>query len=890
MPAPFRLPFLKSQVERDLDRELANHIELKIAALQQRGLSAEEARREAIRLFGDAVQIREESLDIDLGAFRNAARWNAFAEITQDAWFAVRTLQRHAQSTLAIVLILALGIGATTSVFSLYNTVVLSPLSVSDPSRLVWIENNRRDAGDGDVTTGAYFAWKDASQTLKSLATIANTSATLVGVGAPSRLEGAVVGNGLLSALEIRAELGRSFADRDFEPNETPVVMLSRKLWQSRFHGDSSIIGKNITLDGVLRSVIGVMPPSADLFDDGVEFWLPSRLATGRANFVTPRLQVIGLLKPGATVASAASELTKLLAAADTRPDRVTEAVTARVVRLDQHLGGAFRSRLLLLFAAVACVLAVGCANVASLLLVQGITRNRELAIRASLGAGRARLVRQLLTENVLIGATGGVLGLGFAIALLALLKKALPAGIPHLDNATINGEAALFSMLVTFACCVLVGLIPALRLSRIDVRSALQSGARGTIGSGDRLRRLLMVAEVCLATVLLITAGMLTRSATKLDRVPLGFDAHDVLTARVSLPGDKYDTPSAVVAANTRLLAELRAENAPAPVALVSRIPLVSLGISYDFGIADKAVDKNNTVNAAIVLASSDYFRTMRMQLSSGRDFNDRDETNSPRVAIVNAAMARKLQLGDRVVGSRVTGLGEAFNDKSGSAAPWEIIGVAADTRDWGSRNDTRPQIYLPYTQTPDELWMWTNRTSVIVAQSSTTEAATVLRLRNAVQRVDATLPLYDVQSMSARVRDANATERAYTILLIALGSAALLLAAAGIYGMLSYAVRQRVPEFGVRVALGATPSHILSLVLRWALRLTITGIALGFAASLMVTPLLRTMLFGVGFTDAATLAIAGTVMILTALATSIIPARRALAITPDQAIRGDG
>lgn len=894
MPSPFRLPFLRSQVERDLDRELAHHIELKTASLIARGLSPEDARREALRQFGDAQASRDACLDIDLTVHNRARRANAFSELAQDAKFAVRALRRNLQSTLAMIGILALGIGATTAVFTLYDAVVLSPLQSGDADRLVWITNKRADATDGDVTTGAYWAWRNASKTLETISTIASTSSTLLDDAGPSRIEGAVVGSGLLNALELRADIGRTFADRDFATGSEPTVMLSRDLWKSRFRGDSNIIGRTVSLDAVQRTVVGIMPPEADLFDDGVQFWVPSKLSLASAdNFITPRLQVIGKLRAGATVGAAERELSGILAQADTRPDRASDPVSATIIRLDSQLGGPFQSRLLLVFAAVACVLAVGCANVASLLLVRGVSRQRELAIRASLGASRGRLVRQLLTENVLLAVVAGALGIAAGQSFLSLLKGSLPAGIPHLANVSINAGAVLFALGITFACSIVVGLIPALRVARVDVRSTMQNSARGTIGGRDRLRRGLMIGEVCMATVLLVTAGLLTRSALKLDRVPLGFSAEDVLTARVSLPRDRYGSPDAIISAQNRLLEELRSANSGAPVALVSRIPLVSLGISYDFGVTERRADKSAAVNGAIVLASSDYFRTMRMQLVSGRDFDSRDRNNSPRVAIVNEAMAKRLQLGDRVVGARITGLGDSFNDRSGTAAPWEIVGVAADTRDWGSRNASRPQVYLPFAQTPDEVWEWTNRTAVVVAQKSVSATgdfgSSLKQLQNAVQRVDATLPLYDVLPMQSRIRESNATEHAYTTLLVALGLAALVLAAAGIYAMIAYAVRQRVPEIGVRVALGATPANILQLVLRWTLSATSIGVMLGLVLSLSLSRLLGSLLFGVTATDFITLIAAASVMTLTAVATCIAPARRALAVAPDQALRAD-
>ncbi|MGV3710495.1 MAG: ADOP family duplicated permease [Gemmatimonas sp.] len=895
MPAPFRLPFLKSQVERDLDRELAHHIDLKTDALIKLGHSPEDARREAERLFGDQRVSRAECLDIDMSVHQQTRRRNALAEFVQDATFAFRALRHSAQSTAAMIGILALGIGATTAVFTLYDAVVLKPLAAGDATRLVWITNSRNDATDTDVTTGAYFAWRNAARSVEQMSTVATTSATLLDDIGPARLEGGVLGQDFIRALDVRAALGRTFADRDFDAAAEPTVMLAPSLWRTRFNADPSVVGRRISLDGVQRLVIGVLPESADLFDDGLQFWLPSKLSlTSADNFTTPRLQVIGKLRPGATIASAESELSSILAQADTRPERAAEPVGAKVTRLDAQLSGPFRSRLQLVFAAVACVLAVGCANVASLLLVRGVARQRELAIRASLGASRGRLVRQLLTENTLMAVAAGALGIVAGQSFLAMLRRVLPEGIPHLESVSINMAAVLFALVVTFACSVFVGLIPALRVSRVDVRTTMQNGARGTVGGRDRLRRALMIAEVGVATLLLVTAGLLTRSAVQLDRVPLGFSADDVLTARVSLPRERYGSPDAVITTQTRLLEELRNARGKSPVALVSRIPLVSLGISYDFGVTGRPADRNENVNGAIVLASSGYFDVMRMRLVTGRDFDGRDRTGSPRVAIVNEAMAKRLGLGDRVVGARITGLGGSFNDRAGNAAPWEIVGVAADTRDWGSRNSSRPQVYLPYAQTPDEIWEWTNRTSVIVAQRAVTEdgayATSLKSLQGAVERVDPTLPLYDVLPMRTRIESANATERAYMTLLLALGATALILAAAGIYAMIAYAVRQRVPEIGVRVALGATPSHVLGLVLRWTLGATSVGVALGLVFAFGASRVLGTLLFGVSATDALTFAGAALVMVATAVATSIVPARRALAIAPDQALRSDG
>lgn len=893
MRPPFRLPFLKSQVENDLDRELAFHLDRKTQALIARGVSPDEARRQAEAMFGDQAARRAECPEIDMAEHVRSRRQNAFAEFVQDSAFALRSLRRNLQSTVAMVAILALGIGATTAVYSLYHAVVLSPLASNNANRLVWITNSRSDASDHDVTTGAYFAWRDNSKTVSHIATIANTSATLVDENGATRLEGTVIGEGFVRALDVRADVGRAFESRDFIAGEALAVMISRELWMSRFSGDSTAVGQSMQLDGVQRTIVGVMPQAADLFDDGTQFWLPSRLSVASAeNFITPRLQVLGLLRPDVSAQAAEAELSGILARADTRPDRASEPVGARVVSLESHLGGPFRSRLLLVFGAVACVLAVGCANVASLLIVRGVARQRELAIRTSLGASRGRLVRQLLTENLLLAAVACVLGVGVGQLTLEALRRVLTSGIPHLDSVRIDSGAALFALGVTACCSLLVGLLPALRVSRVEIRSSLQGG-RGLIGGSDRLRRGLMIAEVCVATLLLVTASLLTQSALKLDRVPLGFSANDVLTARVSLPRDRYAAPDAVIGAQTRILEEIKSGDANTLAAMVSRIPLVSLGISYDFGVTGAPPDKHATVNGAVVLVSPGYFDVMRMQLTSGRDFTSYDRNSAPRVAIVNEAMARRLRLGDRAINASIVGLGDSFNDRSGKASPWQIVGVARDTRDWGARNESRPQVYIPYTQTPDEVWEWVNRTAVIVSRSSAHAQAPLGQLQSlqgAIKRVDATLPLYDVQPMQDRVRAANATERAYTILLIALGSAALLLATAGIYAMIAYAVRQRVPEIGVRLALGASPAHILQLVLRWALGATAAGIVLGLALSLSATRALGSLLFGVAPTDVLTLLGVALIMTVTALLTCVVPARRALSVPPNEALRGDG
>lgn len=885
----FRLPSNRQRLARELDEEMALHVELRAQALEREGHPAHAARLEAERRFGDRASIRDECLTIDEAQLAARSRWNAVAELGQDLRHAARTLRRDRRFTLLTAGIFALGIGAATALFSVYDAVVLRPLDVPAPRRVMWATMRDADGNDG-VSPALWFAWSERARSFGALARVRTTASTLTGNGTPTRVEGLLVSEGFFTTLALPATLGRPLDPRDFADGAPAVVALGTSLWRQQFGSDSSIVGRAITLDGVLRTVVGVLPPAAEVLGAQSAFWVPERLSEGQRTNTTPYLAVIGRLRDGIGAAAAQGELQAILAALDTREDRDARPVHAEVVPLVDYLTAPFRDRVLLLFVAVLCLLVIGAVNVANLLMARGAARTREMALRASLGASRARLVRQLFTEHLLLALVGGALGVAAGVWMVQGLVAILPADLPRVQLARLDGTSVLAAVVLTMLAALVAGLLPAWRAASVDLRGALQDGGRGATGgaSNDRLRRGFVIAEMALTVVLLVAAGLLVRSADALGRVDPGFTADGVVTARYALPPASYPGAREVQSGHARLLGAARAQLGER-VALSSKVPLDGNGGGGSgFLRYGAAAGHDGEVNAALRLTSPGYLATMGLALVEGRDFTDADRSESARVVIISEGLARRLALGSRAVGARVAGTSSPFLDSTGTPFPWEVVGVVRDPRDWGLRNDPQPQVFIPLPQTPAEIWEWAGREVHLVARSSQPVPAVRSTLAAAVAQVDPTLALYDVQTMRQRLQSSLALERANTVLLGALGVAALLLALTGLYGVVGYAVQQRGTEFGVRLALGATPRDLVLLVGRWSGRLALAGLVVGIPLAVLVARALRGLLYGVGTFDPLTLGAAALLVAVVAAVSALAPARRAARTAPNVVLRG--
>lgn len=888
MRLPFRLPRSRRQIARDLEDELALHASLHEEALVRGGMAPAVARVEAARRFGNAERVRAECLAIDEAHLAILTRRMWFDDLRQDLLIAWRSLARNHALLATTLVVIALGIGASTAVFSLYQAVVLRPLAVAHPERTVWVTVAASNGQEG-VSPAVAHAWRDGSRALERLATSRSIAMTLSDQGDPVRVEGLQVGRGFFETLGLAAAPGRGLGEVDYTAGAAPAVVLSRALWLDRLAGDPGVEGRTIRLDGRLHTIVGVLQGTVEGQGVQPQFLVADPLPDGLRDNFTPFLATIGLLRPGASVAQAEAELQGILERTAAAAGRDLEGRRTRVQTLGDHFSEPFRFQLLLLLGAVLAVLLIANVNVSSLLLARGAGRSREFAVRASLGASRGRLVRQLFTEHLLLAVMGGAAGLLVSLWGGRALVAIMPPELPRLAEVRLDGASVLFAMGATLATAVLAGLFPALRASRVSIGGMLQEGGRGSTGgvASERTRQFLVVAEIAASAVLLVGAVLLLRSAQVAGQVSPGFAIDSVQTARYALPSRAYPASDAVIAAHERILASLR-DGGSTGVALASSIPLGEGGGGSDFRVVGGTAGGSTSpdINARLRFVSPGYLQTMGIELLAGRDLEVGDGQRAPRRLLVSETLARRLGLGTDAVGRQLGGTSSPFMDSTGTPYPWEIVGIVREPRDAGLRAEPSPQVFIPLSQTPPEVFDWAAR-SVHVVWRPQDGQRTLATVSSAVHAVDAGLPLFDVRSMRERLRDAVALERASTALLSALGLAAALLAAAGLHGVVSYHVRQREREFGVRMALGARPGDILHLVVRWGGWMTVAGLAVGVPVAMAGARALRSLLFGVSPWDATTLLGVSALLVLATAMACLGPAWRASQVPPDRAIR---
>jgi putative ABC transport system permease protein len=880
----FRLHLRKGTVEQDVNDEIAFHLEQAARELMADGLEPQAARDEATRRFGEVDTIRRTCREIGRQRQRGRRRTEVFSELWQDAVFAVRQLRKAPAFTLIAILTLALGIGATTAIFSLLDAVVLRPLPFPHPERIVILFMT--DRGElRSISAGNFLAYRAGARSLASLSARTDGSFNLAGEGEPERVVGARVSAGYFETFGARPLLGRTIEPADDSPGRDRVVVLSFRLWHDRFAADPRVVGRDIHLNGVVHSVIGVMPAAFDLRSSDSRLWVPLALTPEQAgNYGNSYLRLLGRLRPGVSPAAAQAELTALAKRLETVDLRSNRGRGVKVEAFLDRLLGGLRRRLLILLGAVGCVLLIACVNVANLLLARGAARSREIAIRAALGAGRWRIVRQLLTESLVLSLAGAVAGVGLAHLGLRGLVAISPAGVPRLESAGIDGPALAVSFALALAASLLSGLVPALRTARPDLQTMLKEGGR-SLGSGsprDRVRTGLLVAEVALALVLLAGAGLLIRSAIGLQQVAVGFDPAGVLTAQVSLPHADYPQPDRAVAGVQRVVDEVGQIAGVESAAAVSILPLSHNDSSSTLEIEGHPVPVERRLEASTREVSPGYFQAMRIPLLHGRGFAAGDRAGAAGVVAVSAALARLAWPGEEAVGKR---LAWSIDDKTGP--DWrQVVAVVGDVRQGDLADPMRPTIYLPMAQS--DLWGERDVEMAIVARiaRAADPSALAVPLRRAVLAVDPRLPVYDVTSLDEIRAAGVATTRFNMLLLSALGGIGLLLAAVGIYGVISWFVSQRTQEIGLRMALGATERGVLTLVAWQAMRPVLVGLGVGLAGALAATRALSGLLFGVSATDPATFA--GVLVVLggAALLASWLPARRAARVEPTRAL----
>lgn len=894
-PRVFRFPFGRHQVERDLAEEMRFHLEMRADDLRQRGARDEEAHALALARFGDVESVRRRCLREGLAMDRRRQLRCALEELVQDALYALRSLRNQPAFAVAALFTLTLGLGATTALFSLLDQVVLRPLPFPDPERLVWIST--LDGAEETVSSpGLVQAWARQGKAVESLAGLYGSSFALVGGDLPERVRGLRVSADFFPTFGVQPLIGRAFLPEEDRPGSDRVVVLSQRLWQRHFAADRSVVGRDIELDGVPHTVLGVMPAIFDSFGDlSVDLWRPLALAASQEeNFAAGYLQVVARLAAGTSPEEAAARLLAVNSGLDLR-DREGEPLGVRLRPLATELAKEVSGPLWRLFGATLAVLLIGCVNLAHLLLAWGERRREELAVRAALGAGRGRLVRQLLTESLVLSVLGALCGFFLAHALVLLFKAAAPPGIPRLAEAGVDGTAFFFALAMACGVSLLCGLLPARRAARVDLSAGLHvatidRGNRRTLRGMPRLQSLLVGGEVAMAVILLTAAGLLLRSSWKLDQVDPGFAHRGVLTAALSLPRAAYPEPRRMVETWSRLVENARRLPGVDSAALVSRVPLGGGLAGLDFRLVGQS--QEDEVGSRIRIASAGYLQTLGIPLLAGREFTDGDNHGAERVVIINESLAKKLGQGarqDALLGQSVITEGYTFIDGEGEPYRWRVVGIAGDVYDEGLRREPQPAVYLPLGQTPAGPWDWIERQMLLAVRAPNEAMGLTPSLRRAVQAVDPALPLYDVQTLEQRFQASRASERLQTSLLTALGIVGLILSAVGLYGVISFSVSRRRREIGLRMALGANPQAVRRLVNGQVLGPLLAGLAAGAAGSIAIGRLLAAQLVGVSPVDVPTLLSVTVVLFLVAGLAADGPTRRALAVDPSAALRAD-
>jgi putative ABC transport system permease protein len=795
-----------------------------------------------------------------------------------DLRFGARMLARTPATTVAAILALALGIGANTTIFSVVHGVLLRQLPYDDPDRIVMVWRDLRMRGgpsDEWASPAHYIDWRAETAVFESLAVAAGTSAILTDGGDVEQVPAGIVSPSYFQVLGVRPALGRVFTAAEEDPNAPRTVVLSDALWKQRFGGGRDAIGRTIRINDIAHEIIGVLPPGFEppIVAPRAQLWQSFRVNPASASRGAIILRAFGKLRPGVTLTQATAQMDQVAA----RHERLHGEDRNAGIRLEplyERVVGAARPAILVLAAAVGLVLLIACANVANLLLARASGRGREMAVRAALGAARARLIRQLLAESLLLATIGGALGTLLAMWGVGALVAASPDGTPRAEAIGINGAVLAFTVGMTLLTGILFGLAPALHASRADLTSGLREGARGQAGGGGRkLRRALVVAETALALVLLAGAGLLLRSFAQLQAVDRGFDSTNVLVGNVNAPRARFDNAGKIVALYDRLVERLQSVPGAEATALVSVLPLSGSDSDFAFFIEGrpKPATSAEQPTAWYRIVSSDYFKTMRIRIVRGRGLTDQDGTSAPGVVVINESLARKYWPNEDPLGRRI----------SLDETTFTIVGIVADIRHRGPDRPPDEEMYLHYRQYPE-------RGTVVVARSASGNAASLApAVREAVRSVDPALPLANVTTMETLEADAVSQPRFVMLLVGLFAVVALALALVGVYGVLSYAVAQRTSEIGVRMALGATRGDVLRLVIFDGLRMVAVGAVIGVAGAAAAGRAMRALLFGVGAVDLPTLGLTVAALVAAAAVASAVPARRAIRIDPVEALR---
>ncbi|HEX4498086.1 MAG TPA: ABC transporter permease [Thermoanaerobaculia bacterium] len=865
--------FRVGDLDRDFDQELESHLEMLAEDNVRGGMTPEQARRAAILRLGGLESTRQKH--------RDARGLPALESVLQDLRYAFRTLRRDAGFTTFAILILACGIGAASTIFSVTHEVLLRPLPFRDPGRLVWIQNGTAEGRSSrTVQVGYLLAMQESAASFSGFAAYnafyGVGDLKLTGDGEPERLNAVPVATNFFSVLGVRPLLGREFTADEGPASEPRSVILGNRFWKQRFAADPNIVGRAITLNERPVTVVGVLPASFDFAavlapGTRVDVYLPFPL-TMATNRWGDTLAIIGRLKPGATVQGAQAESTVLIDPVR-RQHTDWNGFEPRMSALEEHVRGPIRPALLVLICAVGVVMLIVCANLSNLLLARAATRQKEMAVRAALGAGRGRLIRQLLTESLALCGCGAALGLLLAVTATHVLSRLSVFSIPLLGSVQVDRVALAFTLLVAVLTGLVFGLAPALRVPSLAVHDSLRDGARGSTGGRGLswIRGGLVVSEVALACVLLVCAGLLIRSFLSVLSVDLGFQPERAAAVRVD-PSERYSTQEKRNAYFDEVLRRVAAVPGVETAGLTDVLPLDG-NRSWSVGADERVYARGERPQAYVRVVSPGYLKALGISLRAGRDFTMADRPFSENVILINETLARKLWPGQDAVGQRARLVD----------GPRRVIGVVGDVRHLALEKEAGAEMYLPLRQS--------NSYSAVdlVLRTSLPPAVLASTVRAALLPVEPSLPAGEFRPLQEIVDQAVSPRRFVVILLAGFSAFALLLASLGIYAVISYAVKQRTREFGIRMALGATARELQGRVLLQTLGLAGIGLLLGLAASWLLARTLGSLLFGVTPADPATYL--GMVAILTAVAAlaGYLPARRAARIDPLTAIRAD-
>jgi predicted permease len=874
----------------DLGEELRQHIEEKAEQLMRtENLSRTKAEQAARRVFGNVTLMEQRS--------RETWQWPAMESIAADIRFALRQIRRSPGFSLAVILLLALGIGATTAVFSLVDAILLKPVPYPEPNSVV-LPWNIPPAG---VSIGGFdkFPWspihfhafEQETQTFRWLGAFQGANFNLTDAGEPAMLEGAQVSWGFFPTLGISPALGRTFTREEDTPSKEREVVLGDALWRSRFHADPSILNRVIHLDGTAYTVVGIMPRGFDFpranempgdftFASKTQLWVPIALPAVTPRFTSSELAIVGRLQPGVSVAQAQDAMDLFAQRMDREHPEMKGWSQSLVTPLQRQVAGDTGRPLLLILSAVGVVLLIVCFNVAGLLLTRSIAREREFTLRAALGAGPGRVLRQVLTESLLLALAGGVGAAAVAAAGISLVKAFGPPNLPRLQEASVNPRVFAFACVITLLTGVLFGLAPALGAGRVNLAGSLREGGQksGAGASHPRLRRALVVSQIAMALALVMASGLLVRSFYQLLASDSGFRADHVLTFELSLPGTRYSDRTAIARFYQKALPRLRAIPGVEFAGVTESVPLGGATESGVARIVGRPLGKGERppiVDYTII--SPGLFSALGTPLLQGRDVLDSDVLSAPPVAVINRAMARHYWPNEDPIGKQVL--------VPSQRVPATIIGVVADIKHSSLRDVPGPGMFEPYTQ---EVWP-SMALMHVVLRTKADPVSAIGAARHIIQDLDAGTPLADVSTLTAITQRSMAANMFSMLVVGFFGALALVLAAVGIYGIIAYSASQRTREIAIRIALGAQRGNVFGMVLGQGLRLAALGILFGVLTALLVGRVLAGSLYGVSASDPLTLGCVALLITVVALAASFLPARRAAATAPMEALRSD-